>query len=347
MLIFQNYASILEKKQLGYEPAIDYITESTGAPDMQTEDGLKRLLSGQNPGSYTPQWNQLISDYESKKGKPGTYTVTINHDNGKPMITVDYQIGADGKPVKGSIVLSSKASSAGAVGTEVDPNTKLTANVLDKLKSRAKYLTNKTNVDEVQLAQIFSAILYHSISNSLTLDQRSTLINKVFSDAHASKTSAFKSFWSMSSSGGAGATLAKIFLQSGQISIDLENDNSCKKVVSIVGSKPAIASVNVTDQTKISELAQAIFDILDDNFVSEDEELIAMMGILALNRDSFVRLVKKWDQIHKENAGGKSLGSYCSDELDDSDTRAIFAALYNALAGKPSDGAKALLTEPA
>lgn len=344
--IFQNYASLLEKKQLGYEPKTDYIAESAGAPDMQTADGLKKLLSGQNPGPYSPQWDQLISDYEAKKGKAGTYTVTINHDNGKPMITVDYKIGADGKPVKGSIVLSSKVSSAGTGGTGTDPNTKLTTNVLNKLKSRAKFLANKTNVDEVQLAQIFSAVLYHSISNSLTLDQRSKLIDKVFSDAHSDKADAFNSFWSMSSDTGAGVTLAKIFLQSGKTSIDRENDPACKKVVSIVGSKPAIASVNVTDQTKISELAQAIFDILDDTFVTEDEELIAMMGILALNRASFFRLVKEWNLIHKENADGKGLGSYCSAELDDADTRAIFNALYNALAGKPSEGAKALLTEP-
>lgn len=104
-----NYALILEKKAHGY-------LQISEAADMQTADGLAKLMSGQSGGSYTNQWNQLISDYESKKGVAGTYKVMITHDNKKEMVYVEYTIGADGTPVKGSIKLAVEAAS-GAPGS--------------------------------------------------------------------------------------------------------------------------------------------------------------------------------------------------------------------------------------
>jgi hypothetical protein len=106
-----NYALMLEKKAYGY-------LQINEAADMQTADGLAKLMSGQNGGAYQNQWDQLVSDYESKKGAAGTYKVMIKHDNTKDMIFVEYTIGADKKPVKGSIKLATDAA-AGAPSSAI------------------------------------------------------------------------------------------------------------------------------------------------------------------------------------------------------------------------------------
>jgi len=105
-----NYALMLEKKAHGYLQ----INESA---DMQTADGLAKVLSGKNGGSYQNQWDQLVSDFESKKGVAGTYKVMIKHDgNKKDMIYLEYTIGADGKPVKDSIKLATETAGSGNSG---------------------------------------------------------------------------------------------------------------------------------------------------------------------------------------------------------------------------------------
>lgn len=87
------------------------------AADQQNDTGLKNVLSGKNGGAYANQWNQLISDYESKKGVAGTYTVMIKHDYKTDMVKLQYQIGADKKPVKGSIKLAATTDSTTTTAT--------------------------------------------------------------------------------------------------------------------------------------------------------------------------------------------------------------------------------------
>lgn len=318
-----NYALLLEHKTHGY-------TAVNEAADMQTEDGLKKLLSGQNGGAYANQWDMLITDYEAKKGKAGTYKYMVKHDNGKDMIYVQYTIGSDGKPVKGSIKLA--GNSAGS-GTSTSSNEfKLSNDVVRVLNARAKYLANKTDVKEDELAKIFEAILYHATSNSLSSDQLKKLIAAVFTGVDTDSIySAFD------------LLLPKAFIKFGQVNFDLENDSAAKKVISIVGSTPKIASTNITDAGKISELAQAIFDILDDSFVTKDEESIAAIGIVALNRASLYRLIKEWNLVHKANAGGKSISQYCAEEMDDNDSVLVFNSMFRGIAGTATEDAKAML----
>jgi hypothetical protein len=109
-----NYALILEKKSHGYL----LVNE---AADMQTADGLTKLLSGQNGGPYANQWNQFMDEVESKKAA-GNYTFMVKHDNGKDMINVAYQIGTDLKPVKGSLKLAAATSSSPVSGSSIDIN---------------------------------------------------------------------------------------------------------------------------------------------------------------------------------------------------------------------------------
>lgn len=338
-----NYAIELERKKRGYAS----INE---AVDMQNSDGLAKLLSGQHGGLYQNQWDLLIGDYESKNGKPGTYTYTVNHDNGKGMITVQYTIGQDRKPVKGSIKLAPNVQQTQAVaGVAVATSSQvgISEKVLRKLRASLKANLNKTNTDEASVASVIEAILYYAASNSFNANQLQKLITTVFSSNESDEfVKVFNDTWG-STDGGAGNTLAKAFLNLGSVSIaNLENDSACKEVVSIVGSNPKMASTNITKADSISKLAQAIFDILSDYSVTQDEELIVMMGILSLNTQSLYRLVNEWNSIHKENADNKSLDQYVSSELDDVDTRLIFNAMYRGIAKAPSAKAKALLTEP-
>jgi hypothetical protein len=112
MINLHNYALLAEQKKHGYDTpiseSIDTINEA--GPDMQTPDGLNKVMGGKTDPNYTAQWNQLVDDIAARKKAAGTYTVTIIHDNQKPMVTLEYQIGTDGKPIKTSVKLASVAA---------------------------------------------------------------------------------------------------------------------------------------------------------------------------------------------------------------------------------------------
>ena len=135
MINLHNYAILAEQKKYGYANQID---ESSGsvvneaAPDMQTEDGVKKVLSGKTDPNYAAQWNQLVDDAATRKAA-GTYTVIIKHDNGKEMVNLQYQIGSDLKPVKGSVKLAAVAAAqptAAAAKTYTDEELKPTVDIL-------------------------------------------------------------------------------------------------------------------------------------------------------------------------------------------------------------------------
>lgn len=112
MINLHNYALLAEQKKHGYDTSIsesiDTINEA--GPDMQTQDGLAKVMSGKTDPNYTAQWNQLVDDISARKKAAGTYTVTIIHDNQKPMVTLEYQIGQDGKPIKTSVKLAATSA---------------------------------------------------------------------------------------------------------------------------------------------------------------------------------------------------------------------------------------------
>ena len=90
MDFIKNYGLYLEKKP--YATVNESIVTEAASPDMQTADGLKKVLSGENGGSYVNQWNQLVDNMTANKKKDGTYTVLINHDNKKPMTNIQYTV---------------------------------------------------------------------------------------------------------------------------------------------------------------------------------------------------------------------------------------------------------------
>jgi hypothetical protein len=124
MINLHNYALLAEQKKYGYDTSIaesiDTINEA--GPDMQTQDGLNKVMGGKTDPNYTAQWNQLVDDIAARKKAAGTYTVTIIHDNQKPMVTLEYQIGTDGKPIKTSVKLASVAAAASGNASDIDIN---------------------------------------------------------------------------------------------------------------------------------------------------------------------------------------------------------------------------------
>jgi hypothetical protein len=108
MIDLRNYALLAEQKKFGY---FNKLNES--GPDQQSDAGLKAVLSGKTDAKYLNQWEQLVADFNKNVQTPGLHTVIINHDDGKTqMVSIDYQIGTDKKPIKGSVVLTPAAKIA-------------------------------------------------------------------------------------------------------------------------------------------------------------------------------------------------------------------------------------------
>ena len=108
MIDLRNYALLAEQKKFGY---FNKLNES--GPDQQNAAGLAAVLSGKTDAKYINQWEQLVADFNKNVQTPGLHTVIINHDDGKTqMVSIDYQIGTDKKPVKGSTVLTPAAKIA-------------------------------------------------------------------------------------------------------------------------------------------------------------------------------------------------------------------------------------------
>lgn len=111
MDFIKNYGLFLESK--AYKSVNESAIDEAASPDMQTADGLKKVMSGENGGAYTNQWNQLVDHMTANKKKDGTYTVLINHDNKKPMINIDYTV--KGQKIDWNSVKLSAASGSSAV----------------------------------------------------------------------------------------------------------------------------------------------------------------------------------------------------------------------------------------
>ena len=152
MINLQNYALLAEQKKYGYSTPIteniDAVNEA--GPDMQTEDGVKKVLSGKTDSNYTVQWNQLVKDVATRKAA-GTYQVTIKHNDNRDMVTLEYQIGTDLKPVKGSIKLSAAAPAPAAsaktyTDEELKPTVDILVDDLDGIVTIANLNSIKTNL---------------------------------------------------------------------------------------------------------------------------------------------------------------------------------------------------------
>lgn len=78
---------------------------SSDNPDMQNQVGFDLVMSGEEGGEYVEEWNQLVDDVNSRTSA-GEYRVTIKHDDGSPMVIIQYEIDSDLSPVKGSAKLA-------------------------------------------------------------------------------------------------------------------------------------------------------------------------------------------------------------------------------------------------
>lgn len=115
MDFIKNYGLFLESK--AYKQVNESAIDEAASPDMQTADGLKKVMSGEKGGAYTNQWNQLVDHMTANKKKDGTYTVLINHDNKKPMINIDYTVKGQ-KIDWNSVKLSATSGSSAVVAAD-------------------------------------------------------------------------------------------------------------------------------------------------------------------------------------------------------------------------------------
>lgn len=249
MINLSNYALLVEQKKHGYlnpiAESMDIVNEA--GPDMQTDAGLSAVLSGKTDTKYTDQWNQLVDDAATRK-TAGTYTVTIKHTDGKEMVTLQYQIGTDLKPVKGSVKLAAATAAAQNISMEklsaYDPKGKMNefvaALITVSIEKLGKAWT-KAHIDWVN-AQITKckawAGLYGNIANSAT-------------GVFLSGTGDIFTTWISPLSGGDKPT---------QI-------DAIAKTNKIAGSAAIDAQVNMILQTINVKLQESIISMTDENAI--------------------------------------------------------------------------------
>lgn len=350
-----NYALMLENRAYQSDN-IEPINEANhpayplkADPDQQSEAGLANIKSGEKGGAYVNQWNQLVDDILLPQGandeKTRDYTIMIFHDDNKtPMTYLQYSV-KDGKYVKGSVKLNPNwRQNAYYYEQAATDDTKLSSEVIEKLVAKAKYASNLVNVDENALADVISAIVYHTSSNSLSYEIRQKIFDLVFPGSV--KAASFNGFTDNSKPTGAvytGSHLCKALL-TGVTNLPSEDDEATATIKSIIGQNPKFGYVSVADDQKIGQLAQAIFDHLDDTYVSGDEEEICGYAIMALDRPSLQKLIAKWDKVHKTNAGNKGLIEFAINEIDSPDAGILLTKYTEGMLGLPNETAKALLT---
>ena len=350
-----NYALMLENRAYQSDN-IEPINEANhpayplkADPDQQSEAGLANIKSGEKGGAYVNQWNQLVDDILAPQPagdeKTRDYMIMIFHDDNKtPMTYLQYSV-KDGKYVKGSVKLNPNwRQSSYYYEQAATDDTKLSSEVIEKLVAKAKYASNLTNADENALADVISAIVYHTSSNSLSYEIRQKIFDLVFPGSV--KTSTYSAFVDNGTMVGyvySGQDLCKALL-TGSSNLPSEGDEATATIKSIISQNPKFGYVSVADDQKIGQLAQAIFDHLDDTYVSGDEEVICGYAIMALDRPSLQKLITKWDKVHKTNAGGKGLVQFAVDEIDSDDTGILLTKYTEGMLGIPNATAKALLT---
>ena len=317
-------------------------------PDQQSEAGLANIKSGEKGGAYVNQWNQLVDDILAPQGanddKTKDYSLMIFHDDMKtPMTFLQYSY-KDGKYVKGSVKLNPAwRQYAYYYEQAATDDTKLSSEVIEKLVAKAKYASNLTNADENALGDVISAIVYHTSSNSLSYEIRQKIFDLVFPGSV--KEATYGAFMDQEAVGAesTGECLCKALL-TGSSNLPSEGDEATATIKSIIGQNPKFGYVSVADDQKIGQLAQAIFDHLDDTWVGHDEEEICGYAIMALDRPSLQKLISKWDKVHKTNAGGKGLIQFAVDEFDAEDAGILLTKYTEGMLGLPNATAKALLT---
>jgi hypothetical protein len=123
-----------------------------------------------------------------------------------------------------------------------------------------------------------------------------------------------------------------------------ESDQDTKYLESKVPSQNSLVSYEpVGDDAK--KWAETIWSIIDDSWVSADEEVNAIMAILVLTPKGLLNVDAAWKDLQTLGVIDSTLGidAAIADEVDSPEAGAIVKLFAAALRGTPSEGAKKML----
>ncbi len=286
-----------------------------------------------------------INDGSGTVAYNGTYTMTDTEITTK---------STDGKVTEVINIASGKLA--------VDPTTKqyrsnLPSNETAAQKQKGVALTvaaairsnsgsfNDSNEDVVYNA--IEAALYWIIKNNLPADQAREFLATTFSDdaVHTitqMETGSWAGFFRYIDLGPANAIMKNI--QNWKIQWQPENDDDTKYLADKVKNGSSLFSYEPSgDDAK--KWAETVWSIIDDTWVSVDEEINAVLAILALTPKGLLNVDASWKDLQTLGIidTDLSIEGAISDEIDADDTADLVKRFAAVLRSSPSDGAKKLI----
>lgn len=278
----------------------------------------------------------------------GTYTITdteitTKSTDGKISETITIatsKIAIDPTTKQPKSNLPSNESSA-------DKEKNVASTVAAAIKANANYWTNS---NEAVVHNATEAATYWIIKNKLNPEQAKTFLSTAFNKDEASSTydemDAFTwgDFGYAPFVGGkpAGRVMDRILNWNADWAS--ESDTDTKYLQSKVPSSNSLVSYEpVGDDAK--KWAETVWSIIDDTWVSADEEVNAIMAILVLTPKGILNVDAAWSDLQTLGIIDTNLGidAAIADEVDSPEAGAIVQLFARCLRGTPSEGAKKML----
>ena len=278
----------------------------------------------------------------------GTYTITdteitTKSTDGKISETITIatsKIAIDPTTKQPKSNLPSNESSA-------DKEKNVASTVAAAIKANANYWTNS---NEAVVHNATEAATYWIIKNKLNPEQAKTFLSTAFNKDEASSTydemDAFTwgDFGYAPFVGGkpAGRVMDRILNWNADWAS--ESDTDTKYLQSKVPSSNSLVSYEpVGDDAK--KWAETVWSIIDDTWVSADEEVNAIMAILVLTPKGILNVDAAWSDLQNLGIIDTNLGidAAIADEVDSPEAGTIVQLFARCLRGTPSEGAKKML----
>lgn len=205
---------------------------------------------------------------------------------------------------------------------------------------------NFSDSNEDVVYNAIEAAFYWIIKNKLSPDQAREFLKIAFAKAEQTVYSmdihSFAGLFQYFESGPASTILNA--LNNWKIVWKSESDESNAYLASKVPANTALSSYEPAgDEAK--KWAETVWNIIDDSWVSVDEEINAILAILALTPKGLINVDAGWKDLQTLGIIDSSLGidAAIAYEVDSSDSGTLVKRLAAALRGTPSEGAKKML----
>lgn len=287
-----------------------------------------------------------INDGSGNKAYTGTYTMT---DTAITMKSTDGNvtevIGFDGK-LAIDPTTNQPQSNLPSNESDAQKQKSVALNVAAAIRANSNYWAD-SNEEVVNNAT--EAAFYWIVKNKLNKEQVKEFLATAFTK-DAAYTYAEMEGWSWSDLGYApffgGSPAGRIMLRILEWNPDWasENDEDTAYLKSKVPSTNSLASYEPSgDDAK--KWAETVWSIIDDSWVSLDEEINAIMAILVLTPKGLINVESAWKDLQTLGVIDSNLdiAAAIADEVDSPEAGELVKRFAAALKQTPSEGAKKML----